>query len=88
MADLGLDILDSFPHDEKLAGRKERSDADIPDHLVKKKRKSGLRKRGPGFDVRKELPGTMGELEAIANAASKMHMSYGNYVAKYGNRIL
>lgn len=83
MADLGLDVLDSFPHDEKLSNKKVKSDADIPDKLVHRKRKNkGPRKRGPGFDVYKELPGTMNELEKEANEASRLHMSYGQYKAQ------
>lgn len=35
----------------------------------------------------KILPGTMESLRRIANTASEMHMSYGQYVAKYGDRL-
>lgn len=35
----------------------------------------------------KTLPGTMESLRRIANTASEMHMSYGQYVAKYGDRL-
>lgn len=36
----------------------------------------------------KELPGTMPWLEKLANAATRNHMSYGQYIAKYGDRII
>lgn len=35
----------------------------------------------------KTLPGTMEWIRALANKASDMHMSYGQYVAKYGDRL-